>query len=119
MKTSKFTFIGHEFKLEFDGSLEDALKLAIDANIRAIYLMKVDGKQYYFDDEDASRVAYEDLSWEEYQEKWWCDGLVRNRQPIGDVNDGQLWLTRGDEKIVVNDCYVDVTTIDLPFEKIF
>lgn len=59
------------------------------------------------------------MDWAEYQEKWWCDGLVRNQNEVGEINAGQLWLTRGNERIVVNDCFVDVSGQVVEFEKIF
>ena len=119
MKQSKFTFIGHEFKIEFDGSLEDALKLAIDANIRTIYLMQVNGKQYYFDDEDASRVVVEDMDWEEYHEKWWCDGLARNLEPIATIDVGSLCLMRKGEIEVIDMRELPVQHQEIKIEKIF
>jgi hypothetical protein len=122
MKPSKFTFIGHEFRFEFDGDLNKALhytqmKQAISD--KPIYLIEVEGKKYYYDEQDVRLVLIGEMDWEDYQEIWWCDGLARNLEPIATIDVGSLCLMRNGEIEVIDMRELPVQNQEIKIEKIF
>jgi hypothetical protein len=118
MKTSKFTFIGHDVELPFTGTFAAALQFARDSKAE-IYLILVDDKKYYYDEQDVRLVLIGEMDWEDYQEIWWCDGLARNLEPIATIDVGSLCLMRNGEIEVIDMRELPVKHQEIKIEKIF